>query len=305
MRRNRKSSKPAAAPRSLILAAKNLWRNKFLSLATIAVMGLILFIFNIILTLNILSAGVIQEIYKEVDMIVYLQDDADIFEINTLIEELQAMPEVLTAQYTTKDAALEEYLELYPDQDDPFSTYGIENPLPANIQITTTSPENHATVQETLDIHQELFLTIESNSENQTLIEKVLGIGSYTKNLILAVLLTFIVASFLVILNAIYLTVFSRRKEIEIMELVGAKPSFIRWPFVIEGTVMSTSAVLLSIILIYGFISSVNLGPAITDLAPPSRLITIILIEILVSIGIGILSSFIAIQNHLKSSKRK
>lgn len=78
--------------------------------------------------------------YKEVDMIIYMQDEADIFTINTLVEELSALEETITVTYTTKEGALQEYLDLYPDQEDPFSTYGITNPLPANIKITTSSP---------------------------------------------------------------------------------------------------------------------------------------------------------------------
>lgn len=292
--------------RSLKLAAINLWRNKFLTVATIAVMGLILFIFNIIVTLNLLSTGVIQEMYKEVDMILYMQYEADIFTINTLVEELSALEETITVTYTTKEGALQEYLDLYPDQEDPFSTYGITNPLPANIKITTSSPEHHGEVQTVLDkdAYSNLFLTMESNSENQNLIDKVLGIGSYTKNLVMAVLLTFVVASFLVILNAIYLTVFSRRKEIEIMKLVGAEISFIRWPFIIEGVTMSTTAVILSFILIYGFVSSVHLETTILDLTSIDKLVTVVILQIILSIGVGTLSSFIAIQNNLNRAKR-
>jgi len=268
-------------------------------------MGLILFIFNIIITLNLLATGIINEIYQEVDMIVYLQDDADIFQINTLTEELTAMEEIISVKYTTKDEALTEYLQLYPEQQDPFTIYGIDNPLPASIQIITESPENHAVIQKTLALpeYEDLFLTIESNSENQNLVSRVLSIGTYTNNLVMAVLITFLAASFLVILNAIYLTIFNRRKEIEIMELVGADISFIRWPFLFEGIAISGAAVLLSMILISGFISSVNLDSTLMELTSTKKIITIALLQIIMSIGVGTLSSFIAIENHLKRQR--
>ena len=290
---------------SLKLAAKNLWRNKFLSLATIAVIALILFIFNVILTINALSTGIIQEIYEEVDIIVYLQDDADIFEINTLTEQLGTIDKVLDVNYTTKEEALDEYLELYPDQGNPFESYGIENPLPANIQITTESPENHPEINETLDQYEDLMLTMESTSENQSLIDQVISIGSYAEDLILTTLLVFIIASFLIILNSMYLSIHNRHQEIEIMQLVGAPLSTIKWPFLIEGIVISSTAALISLFLIGTFISSLSLPIEIISLSTTKSLLIIIVFEIAISIAVGILSSSAAIGHHLSKPFRR
>ncbi len=280
--------------RNLKSALKSLWRNKFLSLATIAIMSLILFIFNVILTLNSLSTGIIRDIYEQVDIIVYLQDDADIFKINTLVEELSAISEVLDVKYTTKEEALQEYMDIYPQQGNPFEVFGIENPLPANIQITTETPEIHDEINNILDKYENIILTMENNGENQNLIDKVIAIGTYTQNLILVIMLIFIVTSFLIILNTMYMTVWTRKDEIEIMELVGANLSTIRIPFLIEGFIISMTATLLSLFLIGTFISSLALPIEIGPLA------IVIITEIIISVAVGLLSSSVAIEHHLR-----
>lgn len=290
--------------RSITEGLKNLWRNKFLSLATIAVMGLILFIFNIILTLNIISTGIINDIYQQVDIIAYLQDDADIFTVNTMIEEIKSIGSVLNVAYTTKEEALEDYLSIYPDQGNPFESYGLENPLPANVQITTTSPENHQAINAILEKNEykDLLMTTMDNSENQNLADKVLTIGTYTKNLVLLIMIIFIITSFIIILNAMHLTIYTRNKEIEIMELVGAPISFIKWPFIMEGITISLSAALISLFLIMTFIANLNLPITISELADGKKLIVIAIFQIIISVFIGIFSSNMAIERHLQKT---
>ena len=267
-------------------------------------MSLILFIFNVILTLNVLSGSIIKDIYKQVDMIVYLQDETDIFEVNLLVEELKTIENVIDVTYTTKEEALEDYLSLYPDQENPFSAYGLENPLPANIQITTNSPEDHEKVSEILDKteYENLLLTTVNNNENESLIDQVLSIGTYTKNLTITLLTIFVVTSFIIILNSMYLVIFNRKKELEIMELVGAPIASIRMPFIIEGALISASAAIISLLLIGTFISSLNLPITIESLATTGKILTMAIFEIIISIGIGILSGSMAIEHHLNAN---
>jgi len=268
-------------------------------------MALILFIFDIILTLNIISTGIINDIYKQVDIIVYLEDDADIFTINTMIEEIKTVDSVLDVKYTTKEEALADYLAIYPDQENPFETYGLDNPLPANVQITTTSPEAHPAINSILEKteYKDLLMTTVDNSENQGLADKVLAIGTYTKNLVFLIMLIFIITSAIIILNAMHLTIYYRKKEIEIMELVGAPISFIKWPFVIEGITISLSAALISLFFILTFITSLNLPITISEFTDGKKLIVIALFQIVISIFIGIFSSNTAIERHLKTGR--
>jgi len=117
-------------------------------------------------------------------------------------------------------------------------------------------------------------------------------------------MLIFIVASFLIIMNAMYLSIWNRRQEIEIMELVGAPLSSIRWPFLIEGIAVSMLAALISLILIGAFISSLSLPINITSLSSTKSLFVIIVFELVISISIGVLSSSMAIEHHLKSKTK-
>lgn len=272
-----------------------------LSVATTVMMGLILFIFNVIIVLNILTASSLDALGEKVDLILYISDDASVYEITDIINEIESIPVVESASYTSKESALEEFLDLYPDKSDPFTTYGIENPLPANIQVITESPDQHAMVTEYLEetAYSELFINIESSDENQEIVSRLLSVTNFTEKLVIGVIVTFIFGSLLMIMNAIHLSIFTRKTEIQIMQLVGAKPHMIRFPFLFEGALYSLIAVFFSFILLILFVEGTNLTSFSTfqESFNPALLFGL---ELLVSITIGIASSYAAINYYLK-----
>lgn len=287
--------------RSLKLTFSNLWRNKFLTSATIIVIGLILFIFNIILTINFLAHSSLQDLGQKVDIIVYLQDNADFLRVNQLMTYLAELPEIQEVNYTSKEAALQSFLEKYPEKSDPFTKYGIPNPLPSNLQIITKTPEDHEKILNLLNQseYQDLLLEVESNLENQKIVQKLIQIGNSTKHLIWGVILAFMIGSLLIIMNAIHLTIYTRKKEIQIMHLVGADLGFIRLPFLLEGAFYGLCAAFLGFFLLLIFLQGlelkeINLG------AYQINLLLIFLLQLLISGAIGIASSQLAINHYLK-----
>ena len=137
---------PQTLKRNLKLAMDNLWRNKLLTSATILIMALILFIFNIIFTVNVVANKAIENLEAKVDLIIYLNDAADPLLINQLIQDLEAFPETKDVTYLSKEEALQSLLDKYSDDVNPFSAYDLENPLPASIQVITEKPEDHETL---------------------------------------------------------------------------------------------------------------------------------------------------------------
>ena len=101
------------------------------------------------------------------------------------------------------------------------------------------------------------------------------------------------------IMNAIHLSIFTRKTEIQIMQLVGAKPHMIRFPFLFEGALYSLIAVFFSFILLILFVEGTNLTSFSTfqESFNPALLFGL---ELLVSITIGIASSYAAINYYLK-----
>lgn len=283
------------------IAAQNLQRNALLSLATIVMMGLILFIFNVIVVLSALTQSSLKELGDKVDLIVYLSDDLSLYQATEMIDQLEAQPEVVEARFTTKDQALKEFLTDYPEKADPFTEYQLENPLPANVHIVTQNPNQHETVLNALKAspYGKFLANVESSNENQAIVNRLLQVTDFIQKLIFGVTLTFIFGSLFMILNAIHLSIFTRKQEVQIMQLVGADPAMIRLPFLIEGGLYGFFAFFLSLTLLVFFIQGTQLqGLANFNTVWSPWLL--LLIELLASIGVGIASSLLAINRYLK-----
>jgi cell division transport system permease protein len=296
-----------SAQRSLKMALSNLWRNKLLTFATVAVMGLILFIFNVIFMVNVLGNEAISELEAKVDMIFYLQENADQLVVNQLVQELDALPETTSVSYTSKDQALSDLLDKYAEtgEVDPFESFDLENPLPASIHVTTVQAEDHDTVLGfIMQAHYDsVLLDIESNEENRQIIQNLLHITTFTKKLLMGIVVTFLLGSTMIIANAIHITIWGRKKELNIMKLVGAAPGFIKAPFLVEGALYGLLSAIIGVCLLMVFTESLSLEN-FSYINLNVRYLPLFLIQAVLSMLIGALSSFFATHYYLKHHAR-
>lgn len=272
-----------------------------MSVATSIMMGLILFIFNVVMVLNILTESSIDKLGQKVDLIIYISDEAGTYEVTQILNNLKALPVVKDAEYTNKETALAEFLQSYPEKSDPFTEYGLDNPLPSNIRIVTEQPADQQIVLEYIknSSYKNYFLDIESSKENQEIVNKLVSLTNFAKKLILGVIVTFVFGSLLIIINAIHLSIFTRKTEIQIMQLVGAKPYMIMTPFIFEGAIYSIIAVLFSTALLFLFLVGSNLTN-IVNFNESFNPFILFGLEFLGSLIIGIASSGIALNYYLK-----
>ncbi len=290
-----------ASKRIIKLALTNFWRNKFLSFATITVIALILFSFNIILNINLSSQSIINELNKKVDIILYLKDDSDLIQVDAFVKELLSLKEITKVIYTSKEEALKNFQDTYALGEDIFQKYGLENKLPANIQIITSSSFDHEIIMSYIQNSQfsDLLENIESDKESQEIAQKLNEITKITKKIMWGIVFAFIIGGILIILNSISLNMYSRKEEIHIMRLVGANYHFIRFPFIIEGAMYGLLAVTLSIILLIIFLKSVWILPKeLPNFMDNTGLLKTFTLESIIGILIGIISSQIAIHRY-------
>jgi cell division transport system permease protein len=162
-------------------------------------------------------------------------------------EELLAVPHVKTVQFESKAQAYKQQAAENP------AAYSLltSNPLPDTFHVVPTSAGY------VLAIHRDLTPgggvidpSIQSVSNKKSYTKKALELTSAVKwgGLAFAVLLT--IASILLIANTIRLSLYARRREVEVMKLVGATDWFIRWPFVIEGVIVGALGGLLAIVVL-------------------------------------------------------
>lgn len=279
----------------------DIWRHRLESSATIILMAIIIFIFNIIISIQNAGESIIRTLNNKVDIIVYIADDIDFSEIDNLIEELRAFPEVKEVKYTDKESALKEILKAFPEQQNPFEKYGLENRLPANLQIVTDSPKAHPKIISFLyeGKYSYLLKNVENNRENQMIAQKLISITDAIQKILFGIITAFFIGGFLVIMNGIYLAIHSRRIEIYIMKLVGASYTYIKAPFILQGVLYGAIAALLSILLLFIFLSSINISEFGIKI-PFNNISTLIIVESIAGMILGTIASVVATERYIR-----
>jgi len=229
---------------SLTRAWQGFWRNAVMSLAATATMVLMLLLlagFWIIQTG--LLAG-LQFTEQKVEVVGYLQPNAQANQIEALQARLAAMPEVASVAFVDRDTALERFRASMAAQGrEDLTRYLDSNPLYASLEVRLVDPSNVRAVGDVLRADPSIRNVI--NIED--LVARVLTVTSILRTAGTVVLVVVGIIVLFIIVNTIRLAVVARAEEIEIMRLVGASDAFIRWPFVFEGAFVGLFGALLAL----------------------------------------------------------
>jgi cell division transport system permease protein len=158
-------------------------------------------------------------------------------EVARVKSELKSAPHVKSVQFVSKQEGYEEERKLNPQA---FALVGY-NPLPDIFRLTPTNPNESGVLRAELDQSSPPGVRVVTDPaivdvQNRQAQTNTILSATRTIKLTMALLAGLLVlASVLLISNTIRLSLFSRRREIEVMKLVGATDWFIRWPFVLEG----------------------------------------------------------------------
>ena len=187
----------------------------------------------------------------KVDIDVFISDSATVPQVNGLQNQLMALKEsgqITSFRYVSKDDALK---ELRGRLKDPSILKELpSNPLPAKFNVKPTDPANAQKIIDQISdsaaIDKELGV-----SYGKETADKLLSVAKFIQWAGLALISILMVASILLIGNTIRLSIFARRREVEVMKLVGATNWFIRWPFVIEGIICGLIGAFLAVVLLW------------------------------------------------------
>ncbi|CAB4942959.1 unannotated protein [freshwater metagenome] len=250
-------------------ALRSLRRNAVPSFAALASVLVTLLVLGVFIPIVQATTGAANDVRGKVLVNVYLQDDATPADVTRVRAALVADPQVRSVEFVSKEAALRRESEQNPDA---YKLLGGTNPLPDTLRVTPKNPDNVlALVTKLAPTQGDGGVTgadpaIESVRSSKDDTEKILTatkVVKYTTGL-LALLL--IVASILLISNTVRLSVFARRREVQVMKLVGATDGFIRWPFVLEGILLGAMGATLAVLLL-GVIKVALIDPLVSDFA--------------------------------------
>jgi cell division transport system permease protein len=217
------------------------------ALLTVVITALVLGVFIPIVQA---TTGTANEVRNRVVVDAYLKDSATESDRIRVQRELEATPGVKSIEYISKDEALRELGHKVNDAQDKVELLG-SNPLPSLLRVTPEDPDEIKTIAAQIAPGgTPRFDAIDEVRNRESDTDKILSATGLVKGLGAVMAGLLILASIALIANTIRLSVFARRREVEVMKLVGATNWFIRWPFVIEGVIVGFLGGVLSVLLL-------------------------------------------------------
>ena len=210
---------------------KNLWNNRLMSLASVGVLVSCMLLIGAAVLLSVNISSVVDTLEDQSEAIVFLEDSLDLAAKEEVRDGIIATGKVASIDYISKEEALLSMMESMGDDGILFDAYDDENNLPDSYRVTFHDVSN----LENTVAHITALPGVYSVSALTEVAEVITGIKQmvYVGGTIIIGLL--IAVSLMIIGNTIKITVFSRRREVNIMKYVGATNGFIRLPFIVEG----------------------------------------------------------------------
>lgn len=288
---------------------QNFWRQRLISVATLTVMLLALLVFSSLIIFNVVAVSALNSIQEKIDISVYFKTTAPEDEILRIKESLEGLAEVKNVDYVSRDRALAIFKERHAN--DTAITQAINelevNPLEGSLNIKANDPGQYSVIASYLNNDSlKDYVDKVSYAQNQVVIDRLASIINVSRQAGVGLTAILAIVAILVVFNTILLAIYSNREGIEIMRLVGASNMFIRGPYIVEGILYGTISAVLCMTITFPIIYFIS--PYVKVFIPDMNLLSyftsnffqLFTYQLLFGIGIGIISSFIAIRRYLK-----
>jgi cell division transport system permease protein len=289
----------------------NFWRNGFVSLSSLVVMFITLFMISSLIFMSAILKFSLNEIKDKVDINVYFVTKATEADILSFKKSIEGISEVASVLYTSKDQALINFKERH--KDDALTLQALEelgeNPLTASLSIKAKEPSQYESIAKFLgpsDGSGNPIVEKVNYYQNKAVIDKLTKITTAANTVGFWVAILFLIISVVITFNTIRLAIFISKDEISVMRLVGASGRYIKGPFVVSGILYGiVSAVL---VLIIFFILTYWIGSLSKNFFVGLDLFDfylknfgqIFLIIFGSGIALGALASYLAVRRYLK-----
>lgn len=280
-------------------AYRGISKNSWMSFAAIGAVAVTLLIFGIFMIFAINLGSITEEIGKEVSLRATIKSEVKDADAKALVAKIQAIPHVEKAEFIHKDDAVK---KLKKESKEPFMQVletGEANILPNMIVVAPTDAKYSSQVKADILKNPE-FSDVKDGDIAKGLYEFV----TIFKNIVLIFGLALAVLASFLISNTIKLTIIARKREIEVMRLVGASNWFIRWPFFIEGGFIGLIGAIVPIgilLVVYqAFYNFANSGKGVNLL----QMVSVGEMGLYLSTTIFLIGTFIGVSGSLLSVRR-
>ncbi len=284
----------------ILEAFKGFGKNKSMSFITIGIITISIFIFGLFITGTANLMNIIKIAEDKIEMIAYLDDNLTDKDIEILNNQISTIVGVQKTEFISKEKALEKFKAELGNDEDLLNVFDI-NPLPASIKIYINMAYKTPEYLDEIARKVSLFEGVEDVDYGADWVKELDRIVKilFIIDLIIGIIIA--LASVFIVFNTIRLTVYARKDQIDIMDLVGATESFIEVPYIIEGILHGLLGSLFAIGLLYLLFTAIQTKFA--DLIFINN--AIIYILVLFGVLLGFIGSFMSVKQCLQEIREK
>jgi cell division transport system permease protein len=281
---------------------RNLKRNGWMTFASLSAVTVTLLLLGVFLLLAYNVQEFSQQVESQVEMSVFVKDGVQRADVLQMEQQMKSLPGIGTVTFVPKESGIQQLKEKFQDNAELLN--GLEdeenNPLPDKFVIKAEDPLQTAAIAKKI----ETMPLVERVNYGKGTVEKMFTVTKYVRNAGAVFVIGLCFTALFLISNTIKITIFARRREIEIMRLVGATNWFIRWPFLIEGLMIGMLGSLLPIVVLgvgYRYLANDVVGVMIFHFAAFDPLMyTVGGILLLIGGLIGMIGSVMSISRFLR-----
>ena len=279
-------------------AIRSIGANLSTSIAATMTVLIGMFLLGLFIALGTWVVSWSDHVKSELQIRVIFLDDVTPKQVNKVGAYLGADSQISEYHFVSRAEALKDMEKRYPN----YTKNVASNPFPASFEITPRDANSLKAIS--ADLRAQKFAGVEVVKDGQKLSKRILSVARVIEIVFLVAVMVLLGASVLLIANTIRLSIFSRRREIEVMKLVGATNWFVRGPFMLEGLLCGLGGAVAAVVLL--MLGKEAVLPAIipTDYTSPDvqawSFPLIALMLILIGLAVGALGSGMTLRRFLK-----
>ena len=243
--------------RAIKFSVQDVFRNIWLSLVTIIILVLALFTVNMLLIVKIVGQAAVGAVNEKVDVNLFLKTDAKDEQINALKTKVESFEEVREVRYVSKAEALDDFNKKHADNPeilDALKEIG-KNPLTPTLVIKPKKMDSFDELINKLYLLEDDIIESRNFANYKTLLGKINAITGKVSDAAIVLSSIFIFITLLVVYNSVRVAIYTHRREITIMRLVGASNWFIQLPYLFSGVIYSLVGVLFIMMIFFPFLN--------------------------------------------------
>ena len=282
-------------------------RNSLMSFASIISVVAALLILGLFLIFTLNLQYITEHIEEALQLKVFMTEDFNADDAQTVISELEKIPNVDGVTFESKTEALDQFSASLEDYSGLLEGYNdSNNPMSDAFIVQVKDPAQMMQLKEDIEARTDLKISYVKYGEEY--VDALMKFSQFSNIFSGVVMIVLSIVSFFIIYNTIKLTCFARRREIRIMKYIGASNWYVRMPFILEGTFLgvagSAAAVLIIRTIYYYGVVYVNNSvyiPMNSSLMPPNEVMLPIFTFFLVyGVLIGVFGSIFSIRKYLE-----